>query len=343
MKVNDARSLSSCAQEDLRRRAVRVVLSGKKQRAVAQLFVVSEQVVSKWMKRYREHGIKALRSRRRGRPCGGRLRPWQCAQTARLVIDRTPDQLKLPYYLWTREAVVKLIERRFGIRYSVWQVGRYLRQWGFTPQKPMRRAYEQNPAAVRRWLKKEYPAIRRRAKQEGAEIHWGDEMGLRSDHVTGRSYGRRGQTPVITGTGQRFGCSMVSAITNRGTLRFMVFHGRFNAKLYLSFLKRLVKDVRRKVYLIVDRHPVHRLRKVESWLIKNHQCLKIFFLPSYSPELNPDEMLNQDVKSNAMGRRRPHTKIEMIRNVRSHVRSRQRQPALITRYFHEEHVRYAAT
>ena len=341
MKIRDARSLPSVAQEDLRRKAVKAYMKEKTQEEVAELLGVSRRAVNGWVRRYRVGSWPGLKAHKRGRPRGSKLEAWQCAMIAKIVIDRTPEQLKLPYYLWTREAVAELIERRCGIRYSLMQVGRFLKRWGFTPQKPVSRAYEQNPVEVTRWLAKEYPVIRRRAKREDAEIHWGDETGLRSDHATGRSYGRRGRTPVIPGTGQRFGYSMVSAITNRGTLRFMVFHERFSAKVYISFLKRLVKDVRRKVYLIVDRHPVHRSRKVKGWLIKNQRCLKIFFLPRYSPELNPDEMLNQDVKSNAVGRRRPHTKIEMIRNVRSYLHSRQRQPELVKKYFREEHVRYA--
>src|SRR5207245_2170089 len=158
-------------------------------------------------------------------PCP-RLAPPQAATTVRLILSRCPDQLRLPFALWTREAVQQLLARRFGVHVSVWTVGRYLRAWGLTPQKPVRRAYEQNPAAVRRWLKKEYPAIRAQAKREKAEIHWGDEMGLRSDHQAGRSYGRRGQTPVVPGTGQRF-----------------------TAPVFLNFLRRLLRLIPGKVFL----------------------------------------------------------------------------------------------
>lgn len=145
-------------------------------------------------------------------------------------------------------------------------MGRYLAQWGFTPQKPARRAFERDPERVRQWLDEEYPAIRSRATREGAEIYWGDEMGVRSDHVAGRSYGRRGQTPIILGTGQRFGCNMISAITNRGRLNFMVFRKRFKDRVFLNFLTRLVRQVPRKVFLIVDGHPVHRAARVKRWV-----------------------------------------------------------------------------
>jgi transposase len=342
MKTKDARSLPGVAQADLRKKAVNAVLNGAKQMEVAKLFGVTRQSVGKWVQAYKEGGRKGLESKRRGRPKGGSLLPWQAAQIAKTVIDRPPEQLKLPFVLWTREAVSQLIEGRFGIRLSVWTVGRYLSRWGFTPQKPVRRAFERNPEAVRRWLEEEYPGIRAQAKAEHATIYWGDEMGLRSDHAVGRTYGRRGQTPVILGTGQRFGCNMISAVTNRGELNFMVFKPHFSAEVLIDFLDRLVRQSQRMVFLILDRHPVHRSGKVKAWVGKRPQSLRLFYLPGYSPELNPDEMLNQDVKSNAVGRKRAHDQKELISNVRSFLWSRQRRPQIVQRYFQEEHVRYAA-
>jgi len=225
-------------------------------------------------------------------------------------------------------------------------VGRYLRAWGLTPQKPVRRAYEQNPAAVRKWLEQEYPSIREQARQWKAQIHWLDEMGLRSDHQAGRSYGRRGQTPVVWGTGQRFRCNMISSITNRGRLAFMIFRQRFTARVFLNFLGRLLRltrKTRRKVFLIVDGHPVHKARLVSRWLAEHREQIRIFFLPSYSPELNPDELLNQDVKTNALGRVRPINVQEMMDNVRSYLRITQASPTVVKNYFCERHVLYAAS
>jgi len=250
---------------------------------VAKIFGVTRQAVGKWLKAYHSAGAKGLKAKPRGRPKGGSLLPWQAAQIARAVVDHHPDQLKLPFYLWTREAVFLLIRRRFGIRLSVWTVGRYLRRWGFTPQKPVRRAFEQKPAEVRQWLEVEYPKIRQAAKREKAHIYWGDEMGLRSDHAVGRSYGRRGQTPVIAGTGKRFGSNMISAITNLGRLNFMVFKERFEAEVFLEFLRRLVRQSGRKVYLVVDRHPVHRSRKIKNWLEENAQQIAYFSSPAIAP------------------------------------------------------------
>lgn len=342
MRQKDDYPRVSKKPKSIRELAINAVLSGKKQVEVAQLFGISRRTLGRWLKLYRVGGMPALQPKPRGRPKGGALQPWQSAQIAKVVVDHHPEQLKLPYYLWTREAVAKLIQRRFGLKLSVWTVGRYLARWGFTPQKPARRALEQNPQEVRRWLERTYPAIRRLAKREKAQIFWGDEMGLRSDHAAGRSYGLRGQTPIVHNTGKRFSCNMISAITNRGQLYFMVFKQRFTSEVFLEFLRRLLRQNSSKVFLIVDRHPVHRSNRVQRWVTKKAQHMQLFFLPGYSPELNPDELLNQDVKTNAVGKKRAQHQEELTTNVRSYLRKRQRQPQVVRKYFLEKHVRYAA-
>jgi transposase len=306
---------------------------------------VPRQTIGQWVKAYEEGGEAALASKRRGRRTGEgtKLSPWQAAQVAQALRDHRPEQLKLPFYLWTRDAVVELIERRYGVRISRWTAGRYLKRWGFTPQKPARRAWEQSDAAVKQWVSREYPKLRREAKSEGATIFWGDEMGLRSDHSAGRSYSPKGQTPIVVGTGKRFSCNMISAITNQGALSFMVFRESFTVAVFLRFLRRLIRQQQgRKVYLIVDGHPVHRAKLVNAWLEKHASEIRLVRLPSYSPELNPDEVLNQDVKTNALGRQRPEDVTDLMSRVRSYLRRRQRQPHIVRRYFLEKHVRYAA-
>ena len=345
MEKQDARSLSEEAQEDLRRRVVEAVQKGLSQTEGARVFAVARGTVSRWMGLVKRAGRRALKARRRGRPPVSRLAPHQAATTVRMILRGCPDQLSLPFALWTREAVQQLLLRKFDVQVSVWTVGRYLRAWGLTPQKPVRCAYEQDPAAVRKWLEEEYPAIRAQARRWKAQIHWLDEMGLRSDHQAGRSYGRRGQTPVVFGTGQRFRCNMISSITNRGRLSFMIFRQRFTARVFLNFLNRLLRQTRktrRKRFLIVDGHPVHKSRSVRRWLAEHAEQIRIFCLPSYSPELNPDELLNQDVKTNALGRVRPVNVQEMMGNVRSYLRITQARPKLVKRYFRERHVQYAA-
>ena len=345
MLTKDARSLPPAAQEALRKRAVAAYLQGGlSQTGLAIRFCVSRMIVSTWLKAYGSSGEEALASRQRGPDKGsGRLvTDKQAEKIRRLVIDKCPEQLKLPFYLWTREAVRDLIQRKYDITVSINTAGNYLRAWGFTAQKPVRRAYEQNATAVQRWLDDEYPTLVKRAKAEDAIIYWGDEMGVRSDHQTGRSYGLRGQTPVIPGTGQRFRCNMISALTNRGHLCFQVFEGSFNVKLFLGFLTRLRKQAKRKVMLIVDGHPVHRAKLVQAWRTENKDAVEIVYLPSYSPELNPDEMLNNDVKSNAVGRRRPKNVTELKGDVRAYLFSTQKRPDVVSSYFDERHVRYAS-
>jgi transposase len=342
MRHEDARHLSPGALDALRQRVIQAVAGGLSQAEAARVFGVSRQSVNAWHQRWRQGGRRALRSRPRGRPRRIRLQPHQAATVVRLITDRCPDQVKLPFALWTREAVRDLIAQRYRIRLSVWTVGRYLRRWGFTPQKPLRRAYERDPVAVQRWVQQQYPAIRALARREGATIYWGDETGMRSDHQAGRSWGRRGQTPVIPGTGQRFRCNLISAITNRGQLAFMVFERRFTTAVFVVFLRRLLRHTPRKVFLIVDEHPVHVARAVKRWVARHCHRLRLFFLPGYSPDLNPDELLNQDVKTNAVGRKRPRDKGELIGNVRRYLWSTQRRPKKVRRYFRHPSVRYAA-
>lgn len=343
MRTKDPRSLSPEAQEDLRRRVVAAIRrQNMSQTEAARVFGVSRVAVNGWVKTFRQQGAKGLKGKPRGRPRSLRLAPHQAATTVRIITIRCPDQLRLPFALWTREAVQQLLAERFGVHVSIWTVGRYLKRWGLTPQKPLRRAYEQDPKAVRLWLDTEYPRIRAQAKKDHAEIYWGDQMGLRSDHQAGRSYGKRGHTPVILGTGQRFRCQMMSTVTNRGQMAFMVFHQRFTWRVMIEFLRRLLRHVKGKVYLIVDRHPVHRCGRVQDWLAAHERRIRLFFLPAYSPELNPDELLNQDVKSNALGRRRPRNREQMIGQLRSCLRSTQRRPHIVTNYFRETHVAYAA-
>jgi len=341
---NDARKLDSAALALLRRQVVQAVRGGMSQTEAARTFGASLRAVSKWMRLHREGGRQGLALKRRGRRVGEgrRLNARQSSRIHKLVIDRLPDQLKLPFYLWTREAVVALIRREYGIEVSPVTIGRYLKAWGMSPQRPVARAYERNDAAIERWLKHDYPAIARAAKREKAEIYWGDEMGLRSDHVTGRSYAPVGETPVVRATGQRFGCNMISAITNKGALSFMVFKDKFAAAVFVEFLTRLLKQIERKIYLIVDGHPVHRSGVVKRLVERHAKRLRLIRMPGYCPELNPDELLNQDVKTNAAGKRRPTNRSEMMGHVRRHLYRRQKPPQVIRNLFREEHVRYAA-
>jgi len=345
MTDEDARSLPGAAQAALRKRAVRVVLDGMTQAEAARVFGVHPNAVNRWIKRYREGGWDGLSERRRGRRAGEQpvLAAPQQQEVIALVRESTPDQLGLPGFLWTREAVGELITQRYGRWLARTTVGGYLRRWGFSPQKPQHRALEQNPAAVARWLATEFPAIRAQAKREGGVVLWLDEMGVRSDAAAGRSWAPIGQTPVIKRTGKRFGVNMLSAISNAGRLRFRLFTGSFNGPVFIDFLGRLLRDCGgRKVHLIVDGHPVHHAKLVSAWVGRHAERIELHFLPGYSPELNPVELLNHDVKANAAGRRRPRSAGELRTELHGYLRRRQRQPAVLVRFFEHPTTRYAA-
>jgi transposase len=336
----DARKLPPAAQEAIRLRVVRAVRDyGLSPTEAARLFGVSRRVVYKWLDTVDRQGVVGLRAKRRGRRRRLCLKSFQAATTVRVITTRCPDQLGLGFSLWGRRAVQQLVAKRYHLDLSVWTIGRYLRHWGFTPQKPLHRAYDQDPEAVRRWLEEQYPAIHRQALQEKAEIHWLDEMGLRSQDQGGRSYGRRGETPVIPGTGQRFGCNVISTITNQGHLRFMVFTGTFTGKVMIEFLRRLLRQATQKVVPIYDRHPVHQ-GAAEGWMKKHAGQIRAEPLPTYSPNRNPGEYLNQDVKGVAR-EERPHDQQEMVQQARSYLRSTQKQPAIVKKFFDHPDVRYA--
>ena len=337
--------MPGAAQAALRKRAVRVVLDGMTQAQAARVFGVHPNAVNRWIKRYREGGWDGLSERRRGRRAGEQpaLAEPQQQEVIALVRESTPDQLGLPGFLWTRDAVGELIGQRYGRWLARTTVGGYLRRWGFSPQKPQHRALEQNPAAVARWLATEFPAIRARAKREGGVVLWLDEMGVRSDAAAGRSWAPIGQTPVIKRTGKRFGVNMLSAISNAGRLRFRLFTGSFNGPVFIDFLGRLLRDCGgRKVHLIVDGHPVHHAKLVSAWVGRHAERIELHFLPGYSPELNPVELLNHDVKANAAGRRRPRSAGELRKELRGYLRRRQRQPEVVVRFFEHPTTRYAA-
>lgn len=340
---NDARKLSPTAQEALRKRAVQAIHNGMSQTKACEVFGVSRTSVHMWLKSCREGGMEALNGKKKGRHKGKQLESWQSAQVVRTIIDKCPDQVTLPWALWTRDAVAQYIKKHFGIKLSRWTVGRYLKDWGFTPQKPAKRALQQNPEAVKQWLETDYPAIRAQAKEENADIHWGDEAGFRSDHQSGTTWGLKGQTPVVAGTGDRFSINMISTVNNRGLLRFMIYGGSFTSEVFIKFLGRLIKSTDRKVFLIVDNHSVHKSKAVKAWIAEEgrEKWLRLFYLPSYSPQLNPDEYLNNDVKSNAVGRKRAKNKVELEKNVRSNLQSTQRRPAKVQSFFRAKHVLYA--
>ena len=268
MEKTDARRLGSAVQQELRNQIIRLRKEGRKNKEVAQIVGVSAPHASTVWQRYKKGGKSAIRVGVRGRRTGQqrRLTEVQEAEIQRLLVDKTPDQLKLPFALWTREAIRQLIERRYGITMPIRTVGEYLKRWGFTLRKPVKRAYEQNPAEVNRWLEEEYPAIATRARREKAEIYWGDETGLQVNAYRARGFAPKGKKPVVRLVAKKTSISMISAINNGGQVRFMLYRKGMNAQLFIKFMGRLIKDAPKKVFLILDNLRVHHSKKVRDWV-----------------------------------------------------------------------------
>jgi len=345
MDAQDFRSIGRGAQEALRRRAIVLVeQDGASQAAAARAVGVQRQTVNIWLQRYRAQGAAGLLDGRRvsGRKGQGALSAAQARQVRRWIADRTPDQLKLPFALWTSRAVRELIERRCARRLGLSTVRLYLKRWGMTPQKPLARATQRSPAAVAAWLARDYPAIARRARRERGVIYWGDETGISNQDQIGRSYAPRGRTPVVRRSARRISQSMISAVSNRGLMRFMLYDGALNAARFLTFLGRLIKDAKQKVFLVVDNLKVHHAKKVKAWAERHRHAIELFYLPAYAPEHNPDEYLNNDVKQKLRQRPQPDSKEELVASTRTVMRAIQRSPARVRSYFRPDPVKYAA-
>jgi transposase len=348
MDKEDARYLSPDQQHERRKQVVRLHKAGHRVMDIVKLCGLSYPTVRKAIDDYEAGGAAAIRSAPRGRnPGDGRsLSPEQEDLVRRTICDKRPEQLKMDFALWTRGAVMQLIEQQCGIALSIRAVGNYLKRWGFTPQKPIKRAYEQQPEAVKAWLQAQYPAIEARAKAEGGEVHWGDETALVNTDVRGRSYAPRGQTPVtrsIGGTRQKL--SMISTVNNRGKAHWMIIDGAFNHERLIEFLQALAKEGRRegkKVFLILDNLGVHHCKPVKAWLAEHKEEIEVFYLPSYSPELNPDERLNADLKHAISTKVPVRTKAKLQAVASEHMQRIQSDPARVMSYFQDPIVKYAA-
>ena len=340
----DFRKLEPSVQAELRRRAVALVDAGKTRQEAAAAVGVNRRFVGAWVKARDRGGERALEGGRRGRRPGEQLalQDRQAVRIRRLITDKCPDQLKLPFALWTREAVAALIERETGIRLSLQAVSVYLKRWGFTAQRPMKRATERREPEIRRWLETDYPALVRRARAEKAEVQWADETGLSNQANYGRSFAPRGKTPIIPRMAARFSQSMISSLTNRGKLRFMVYDGALSASIFLRFLKRLVRGAQQKIILVVDNLRPHRARIVAAWVEANRDKIELVYLPPYAPEHNPDEFVNNDVKQAMARRRAPRDKAGLKKGLTSYMRGLQKRPDKVRAFFQAPTVRYAA-
>lgn len=329
----DCRALDHKTLSELRKRAVVCVQAGESPTVVANVLGVSIRTMFRWLALYRAGGEQNLRaSKRGGRPpkLDGKALKW----VYDTVTLKNPLQLKFSFALWTSNMIGELIRTRFGVRLSRSSVCRLLGQMGLSAQRPLWRAYQQDPEAVRRWTEIEYPAIRRRARKLGAEIYFGDEAGVRSDFHSGTTWGQRGKTPIVSSTGARFGANMISAVSAQGRLRFMLTKGRVTAAVFLEFLKRLLVNAHRPIFLIVDGHPSHKAKTVRQFVDSQEGKLELFYLPAYSPELNPDEYVWNHLKNNGLGRKTLSSRPELRSLIIGHLRKLQRLPQLIIGFFH---------
>lgn len=343
LKMDSRKSPSALLE--IRKLIVRLHKKGLGPMAIKEQTGISWGAIRKAVDLYEAGGMQALKPKRRGRPKGAlrTLTPEQEKQVQRDICDKRPEQLKMDFALWTREAVLVYIREHFGIDMPVRTVGEYLRRWGFTPQKPVRVAYERKPEAVRKWLEEEYPAISARAKAEKAEIHWADETAVVNTDVRGRSYSPRGVTPStrsVWGARQKF--SMISSVNNQGKCHWMVIDGAFNADRLVEFMEGIVKDVPKKVFLVMDNLKVHHCKPVERWLGEHKERIEAFFLPSYSPELNPDERLNADLKHAITTSVPRRTRQGLLEKTREHMAMVKSSPERVKSYFKDDRVAYAA-
>ncbi len=341
VRDTDCRRLDQRTLTELRKRGVASVQRGESPELVAAALGINRTTIYDWLALYRAGGTSALEARKRGgkkRKLNGKAMNW-LYQT---ITMKNPMQMKFEFALWTCEMVRQMVARKFGVKLSRTSVNRLLKQLGLSAQRPLWRAYQQDPQKVEHWLKTEYPRIRKLATKAGAYIYFGDHAGVRSDHHAGTTWSPRGVTPVVSTTGARFGFNMISAVSPRGLLRFMVVEGKVNAGVFIEFCHRLLQGATRPVFLIVDGHPSHKARKVEQWLQQQGGRLRLFLLPGYSPELNPDELVWNGLKNHALGKVTHTDKATMRKAAEGYLRSLQRSPQRIKALFQKPSVRYAA-
>lgn len=328
-----------------KRRAIELYRKGWKNTLIADAVGVTARAVQKWIRGYKERGDRSLDMGGRGVREGTNrmLSDEQESKIEALIFTHFPSDLNLPFLLWSRQAVQELIRTQYDLNIAINTVGDYLARWGYTAQRPAKKAYEQNDVAVCKWLEIEYPKLQTRAVKEHATIYWGDESRCQNQPGYCRGYAPVGETPTVSISGKsKLSINFVSCISNRGDMRFMTYGGTMNADMFIIFLERIVKSATRKVFLILDNLRVHHSKKVAAWVEGRKDKIELHFIPAYSPELNPDEYLNQDLKRNVHKEGMPKTQTQLEKNTQAFLRSVQRRPEHVASYFRHRHVLYAS-
>ena len=343
LKTN-AVKLSPDEQYQIRKSIVRLLKKGKANGEIAEILDVSERHVRSVKKQYAEGGLAALKPKKRGRSTGEKriLTPEQEKEIQKILVDKDPMQLKFKECMWTRNNIRQLIKEKYGIDIKLSTLGYYLQRWGFSVQRPVKRAYKQDQEKIDKWLNEEFPGITERANAENAEIFFGDETNIQNTCNYMKGYAPKGKTPVVRTEAQKFKINMLSAVSKRGKLRFMLYKDNMNSDKLIDFMRRLVHESAKKVFLILDNLRVHHSKKVQAWLEKHKDEIEVFYLPPYAPEYNPDELVNSDLKRSVGSMTSSQSKEELEHNVRSHLKSLQLCPSKISSFFNAPCTSYAA-
>lgn len=295
MKRRDARSLDHQTLEEMRRMGVRRVVGGETQVSVAKSLEVNLHTVSKWMRRYRNGGEESLAGRKAtGRP--STLTEKQMRRLQRVIVGKNPRQLNFGPALWTLPLVGQLIERLCGVALHKTTISRMLHRLGVTPQKPIRRAFQRDEIEIKRWMQEEFPRIVRASRRWQSTFLFADETGIHEDHAVGRTWGERGNPPVVRVTGTRRRINVISAISPRGRLWFRCYPGNLSAPGFVEYLKALRGDISTRIDLIIDKHPAHVAALTRKYLLLHKNRIRVHYLPGYAPEINPDEHVWSYVK-----------------------------------------------
>ena len=342
MKTINLKTISQETRKTIKQQVIRLHKKGKSESDIADSVNISYQAVSRIVRAYKKEGMNCVKEKIRGRKSGEKrsLSKQQERGIQRIIIDKNPDQLKLAFCLWTRAAIQQLIRNKYGINIPLRSISNYLDRWGMTCQRPKKRGYSQDDVKLKTFMEETYPGIAAKAKKEKAEIYWGDETGINNQEYYVRGFAPKGQTPVVPSFSKVEKINMISAINNKGTCRFMCYEENMTQQRFIEFMTRLVKDSEKKVLFIVDNLRVHHGKLVQKWLDKHKAEIEVFYTSPYSPEINPDEYLNHNLKQSVHSGALPHTKEDLIHKTHCFMRKLQKSPEMVQRLFDHPNLNY---